>query len=399
MRISTSMMYDLSNAGMSDQQSGLYRVQQQMTTGRRLLTAADDPAAASTALRISQGLALTGQQQASQQAANNTLAQAESALGSAGDVLQSASSLFISAQNGTMSATDRAAVATQLDGLLQQMIGLANTRDGAGGYLFAGYTETQQPFVNGTGGVSYTGSDGVRKLEVGPGRQLEVTANGADTFMRIKTGNGVFATAAGASNTGTGVVDTGNVANPAALDGHTYQLAFNVSGGATTYDVIDVSAGTTVSSGNAFTSGAAITVAGMQFTVNGKPASGDTFTSSPSANQSVFKALSDGIAALRSNAPDSVRTSQVNGVLANIYRAQDNISLQRAKLGTNMSELSTLTSVSSAANVSQKTRLSDLTDLDYASAATELSARQTALTAAQQTFAKLSKLSLFNYLP
>jgi flagellar hook-associated protein 3 FlgL len=398
MRISTSMMYDLSNAGMADQQSGLYRVQQQMTTGRKLLTAADDPAAASTALRISQGLALTGQQQASQQAAGNTLAQAESALGSAGDVLQSASSLFISAQNGTMSATDRAAVATQLEGLLQQMIGLANTRDGAGGYLFAGYTETQQPFVAGSGGVNYTGSDGTRKLEVGPGRQLEVTANGADTFMRIKTGNGVFATAAGTSNTGTGVIDTGNVANPSALDGHTYQLSFSVSGGNTTYDVLDVTAGTTVSTGNAFTSGAAITVAGMQFTVNGKPASGDTFTSSPSANQSVFKALSDGIAALRSNATDSVRTSQVNGVLANIYRAQDNISLQRAKLGTNMSELSTLTSVSSAANVSQKTRLSDLTDLDYAAAATELSARQTALSAAQQTFSKLSKLSLFNYI-
>jgi flagellar hook-associated protein 3 FlgL len=398
MRISTSMMYDLSTAGMSDQQSGLYRTQQQMTTGRRLLTASDDPAAASTALRISQGISLTAQQTGNQQAANNSLAQSESALGSVGDLLQSASSLLISTQNSTFTPTDRAAVAVQLDGLLAQLTGLANSRDGGGGYLFAGYSETQQPFVQGAGGVSYAGDDGVRKLEVGPGRQLEVTANGADTFMRIKTGNGVFATDATSTNTGTGIIDTGKVANPAALDGHAYQLSFSVSAGVTTYDVLDTTAGTTVSTGNAFTPGAAVTVAGMQFTVSGNPANGDSFTSSPSANQSVFKSLADGIAALRSGAPDAVRTSQINGALANIYRAQDNVSLQRAKLGTNMSELTTLTTVSSAADASQKTRLSDLVDLDYAAAATELSSRQTALTAAQQTFSKLSKLSLFNYL-
>jgi flagellar hook-associated protein 3 FlgL len=398
MRISTSMMYDLSSAGMADQQSGLYRVQQQMTTGRRLLTAADDPAAASTALRVSQGLALTAQQQDAQKAANNTLAQAESALGSAGDLLQSAGSLLISAQNGTMSATDRVSVATQLDGLLQQMIGLANSRDGAGSYLFAGYNETQQPFTSGGGGVTYGGSDGVRRLQVGPGRQIEVTANGADAFMRIKTGNGVFSTAAGGANTGSGMIDTGRVANPSLLDGHNYQLAFSVSGGVTTYDVIDATAGSTVSTGNAFTPGAAINIAGMQFNINGSPASGDTFTASPSVNQSIFKTLADGIAALKSSASDSVRTSTVNAVLSNIYQAQDSLNLQRAKLGTNMSELATLTSVSSAAQTSQKVRLSDLTDLDYAAAATELSARQTALSAAQQTFSKLSKLSLFNYL-
>ena len=398
MRISTSMMYDLSTAGMADQQSALYKTQQQMTTGRRLLSASDDPAAASSALRVSQGLAVTAQQTDNQQAANNTLAQSESALGSAGDLLQSASSLLISTQNATFSSADRAAVALQLDGLLQQLVGLANSRDGAGGYLFAGYSETNQPFVSGPGGVSYQGDDGLRQLEVGPGRKLEVSANGADTFMRIKTGNGVFATSATTTNTGTGIVDTGSVVNPSALDGHTYQLAFNVSAGVTTYDLLDATAGTTVSTGNAYTPGAAVTVAGMQFTVSGQPATGDTFTSQASTNQSVFKALADGVAALKSTNTDAVRTSQVNAVLANVYRAQDNVSLARASLGTNMSELTTLTGVSSASTASQKIRLSDLQDLDYAATATEMSARTTALTAAQETFAKLSKLSLFNYL-
>ena len=399
MRISTSMMYELSTAGMADQQSAMYKTQQQMATGRRMVTASDDPAAASSALRVSQGLSLTAQQQANQQAANSTLAQAESAIGSAGDLLQSASSLLISTQNASFSNTDRAAAALQLDGLLQQMVTLSNSRDGAGGYLFAGYSDTTQPFVQGAGGVNYQGDDGVRGLEVGPGRKLDVSANGADAFMRIKTGNGVFSTSAGTSNTGNGVVDTGSVANPAALDGHTYKLAFNVSGSSTTYDLLDVTAGTTVSSGNAFTPGAAMTVAGMQFTVSGNPANGDTFSTQPSANQSIFKTLADGVAALKSTGSSALRTSQVNGVLANIYQAQDHLNLARAGLGANMTELTTLTGVSSAAVVAQKTRLGDLQDLDYAAAATSLAAQQTALTAGQQTFAKLSKLSLFNYLP
>jgi flagellar hook-associated protein 3 FlgL len=216
--------------------------------------------------------------------------------------------------------------------------------------------------------------------------------------MRIKTGNGVFATSAGAANTGTGVIDSGSVVNPSALDGHAYQLKFSGSGASTTYDLLDTTAGTTVSTGNAFTPGAAVTVAGMQFTISGNPAAGDTFTTQPSTNQSVFAALSAGIAALKSNAPDSVRASQINGVLANVYAAQDHISQARSALGSNMNQVSSLGDVASAAVVSQKTQLSNLTDLDYASAATDLASEQTALTAAQQTFAKISKLSLFNYL-
>ena len=393
------MMYDLSSAGMNEQQSAMYKTQQQMSTQRRMLSAADDPAAASTALRISQGLAVTTQQQASQQAATNTLSQSESALGSVGDVLQSASSLLISTQNATFSASDRAAAATQLDSMLQTLTGLANSRDGAGGYLFAGYSDGTLPFTEGAGGVSYAGDDGVRKLDIGSGRKVAISANGADTFMRIKTGNGVFATAAGTSNTGTAVIDSGSVVNPAALDGHAYQLQFSGSGASTTYDLLDTTAGTTVSTGNPFTAGSAVTVAGMQFTISGNPAAGDTFTTQPSTNQSVFAALSAGIAALKSGAPDSVRASQINGVLANVYAAQDHISQARSALGSNMNQVTSLGDVASAAAVSQKTQLSNLTDLDYASAATELASEQTALTAAQQTFAKISKLSLFNYLP
>ena len=398
MRISTSMIYESGTAGMLDQQSALYKTQQQMSSNRRILTAADDPAGASAALRVSQGLALTAQQQANQQAATSTLQQSESTLGSVGDLLQSATTLLMSTQNATFGAGERNAVASQLEGMLHQLIGLANSRDGAGGYLFAGYSETAQPFAAGAGGVAYSGDDGVRQLDVAAGRQLAVSVSGSDAFMRIKTGNGVFTSTANGANTGTGIIDSGSVANPAALDGHAYRLAFTVSAGVTTYDVLDVTAGSTVSTGNAFTSGNAITVAGMQLNVTGAPANGDRFDARPSANQSVFQSLADGIAALRSTASTGTRYSQVNTAVANLYQAQDAIGLARSSLGSNLSELAVLGSAASAANVSQQTRLSGIVDLDYTAAATQLASQQVSLQAAQQTFSKVSQLSLFNFL-
>ncbi|HEX4328764.1 MAG TPA: flagellar hook-associated protein FlgL [Burkholderiales bacterium] len=398
MRISTSMIYDLGSASMADQQSALFKTQEQMSSSRRMLSPADDPAAASTALKVSQGLAVTQQQQANQQAANSTLSQAESVMGSTSDLLQSATQLLLSAQNGTMSQSDRDAVVTQLQGMQQQLLALANSRDGAGGYLFAGYNENTQPFVQNGSSVAYNGDDGVRTLEVAPGRSMDVSSGGADTFMRVKNGNGVFATAAGAGNTGGGVIDSGSVTDPSALTGHAYQLNFSVSGGVTTYDVLDTTAGTTVSSGNAFTAGSAITVDGQQFTVGGQPGNGDNFTVSPSSNESMFQMLADGIAALKSGASPAVRTSAVNSAVANMYQAQNQISLARAALGSNMAEITTLTSISASASTTQQTRLGDLTSLDYNAATTQLTEQTTALQAAQQTFGKISKMSLFSYL-
>lgn len=399
MRISTSMIYDLGTSSMDEMQSAVFKTQQQMSSNRRILSPSDDPAAASTALKVSQGIAVTKQQQDNQSAATNTLSQAESALGSTSDLLQSATQSLLSGQNATMSQGDRNALVAQLQGLQQQLLTLANSRDGAGGYLFAGYSENNVPFANSGGGVAYNGDEGVRSLEVAPGRNMNVSAGGADTFMRIKNGNGVFVTGAASTNTGGGTIDSGSVVNPAALTGHAYQINFNTSGGNTTYDVVDTTAGTTLSTGNAFTPGSAITIAGQQFTISNTPNSGDSFTVSPSSNQSVFQMLADGIAALSNpNLSASVRTSQINTAIANLYQAQDKISLARAGLGSNMNELTTLGAISASSGTAQKTRLGELTDLDYAAATSQLSEQQTALQAAQQTFGKVTKNNLFSYL-
>jgi len=398
MRISTSMMYDMGVGALTAQQGELLRTQQQMASQRRLLSAADDPAAAATALRVSQSLARNQQIEANQAAAANRLAIGESALSSVGDVLQSVQERLLQAQNGTLSSTERSMIAADVDNMLGQLLALANSKDGTGAYLFAGFAETTTPFVAGAGGVAYQGDDGARTLEVASGRNLAVSASGSDVFMRVKTGNGVFSTAANPANTGAGRIDSGSVANPSALTGHAYELTFNVGGGGTTYDVFDVTAGASVSSGNPFTAGQSISVAGMQFGITGGPANGDRFTAASSTNQSVFKAIADASAALRSGANDALRQTQVNAMLASLDQSMNRALTVRAEFGSRLNEISAHQNVSGAVVLEHQRRLSELQDVDYTEAATRLMRQETATQAAQQSFARVAQLSLFNYL-
>ena len=399
MRLSSSTIFNQGAASISAQQSDLFKTQRQMASGLRMAAPADDPVAASAVLRTGQALAFTAQHAANQGSAMATLVQAESATGAIGDVLQDARQLLLSSVNGAYADSDRRAIATELAGRLAQLAGMANTRDGAGAYLFAGFNDTAPPFALTATGAIYSGDDGIRELQVGAQRRIAVSANGADMLMRIPSGNGVFAVSAAPANTGEGVIDPGRVTNPAALTGHQYQLVFS---SAVAYDVLDITAGTTVSSGNVYSSGTAITVAGMQTALAGQPAAGDRFNLDPSVHQSVFATLSSAIAALNAPAPTGAGraaiANQVSRAVTGLDRAFDQVLTTRTSLGTRLSEIDILKTVTSAAYNDQQRRLSELQDLDYAKATTDFSRQKTTLEANQQTFAQLSKLSLFDFL-
>jgi flagellar hook-associated protein 3 FlgL len=72
--------------------------------------------------------------------------------------------------------------------------------------------------------------------------------------------------------------------------------------------------------------------------------------------------------------------------------------LARAGVGTDMKVVEQQTSVAEDTTLSLKTTLSNIEDLDYASAITQMHKQMLALEAAQSSFAKISQLSLFNYI-
>ncbi|QOJ23209.1 MAG: flagellar hook-associated protein FlgL [Gammaproteobacteria bacterium] len=402
MRISTNTIYETGTSLMLQQQEKLINTQQQLSTGRRILTPSDDPISAAQVLNISQSESLNKQYSVNRSSAGSSLQLEENVLKQVTEIMQDVHSSAVYAGNATLTDSDRKTLATELRSKLESLVGLANTTDEKGQFLFSGFQANTKPFAQTGLTVQYVGDQGQRLNQVGPARQLAVSDSGTDVFERIKNGNGVFATAANSTNTGTGVIDGGSVITPSSLTGDSYEIRFTVSVGATTYDIVDTTTGSTISSANPYVSNNTISFDGMQMNIKGDPANGDKFTVSPSTNQSIFKTMGDLITALETPAsgqPGGTKlANNLKTTLQNINNSLEHVLSKQASIGARLQEIDTLESVGSDQNIQFEQMLSQLQDVDFAQATSDLQRQQLYLQAAQQSYTKISGLSLFNYI-
>ena len=279
MRITTNMMYEMGVSRIADQQAILNKTQQQVSTGRRILTPADDPSGAASALQVSQADGLLAQHVENRNLARNGLGIEDGVLQGISDLMQQVKTSIVAAGNGTLGNAERGFIASELRGQLDQLIGLANSTDGNGNYLFSGFQSHTVPFARSGATVSYAGDSGLRALQVSGERQMAVGDSGQDLFLSVPEGNGRFVAAAAPGNTGTGKISSGIVVDPAVITGDDYQITFSVVGTTTTYSVTNVTTGTLMSSGNPYTDGSAIVVDGSSVPtiVAATPASPATF--------------------------------------------------------------------------------------------------------------------------
>lgn len=403
MRISTNTFFESGTSRLSELQARLMQSQQQISTGRRILTPADDPIAAARAYDVTQARSVNEQFATNRKYVKDSLSLEEGALQGVTTLIQDAKTLLVSAGNATLSDTERKFLATELNERFNELLSLANTTDGQGGYIFAGFQNDAQPFTKSAAGASYNGDQGTRLLQASPSRQLAFGDNGNAVFEQGKNGNGRFAIGAASSNTGSGVFSPG-VAGAAYDPTKTYSVQFSVTAAGTTYDVIDTTTlpGTVVSPANTYASGQAISFNGIQFEVKGDPAHNDSFTVTPSVDQSVFTTLKKLIDTLNGSGSGAAGQAALHNQLTighqNLDSALNNILTVRAEVGTRLKEIDSLDSSGEDTGLQYAQTLSELQDLDYAKAISSLVQQQTTLQAAQQSFVKISGLSLFNFL-
>lgn len=192
MRISTNMIYQTGIARIGDLTAAQARLQEQITTGRKMLTPADDPVGATKALALRQAASVNAQYAENRQAAMYSLGVEEAALNGVTDLLLAVKSTIVSAGNASYSDTERGFLATDLRAALEQLLNLANTRDGTGNYIFSGYQSQAPAFVESAGGVSYQGDMNQQQLQVSASRRMNVADNGAGIFQAA--GNDLFQT-------------------------------------------------------------------------------------------------------------------------------------------------------------------------------------------------------------
>jgi flagellar hook-associated protein 3 FlgL len=380
MRISTAGFHQATIDAINARYSELVTTQNQLSSGKRVQSPADDPAAAVHIQDLQKALSESQQFEKNATMATNRLSYEEQSMADATTLLQRVRELAVQANSGTLSQTDREAIATELDQRAQELMDIANRRDANGDYLFSGFAAQTQPFSRNGANVTYAGDQGARALQVGPSQRIPDSHSGYDVFMNIPGGNGKFITAAGAANTGSGSIDAGSVSNPTAWAPDTYTITFT---SATDWQVTD-STNTVVTTGT-FSPGSTVTFGGATVTVNGQPAVGDTFTLTPSTSVDMFKTIDDLRAAIR--APTDTPTQTL-----------DHVSSVRAQIGARLNAVDTAQSAQQDLQVDLQTSLSQLQDLDYASAISQLSLQQAGLQAAQAAYTRISQLSLFDYL-
>lgn len=186
MRVSTQMIQRLAVNGMLDRQSDLSRTQQQLSSGKRIMTPSEDPAGTTQVLALKQQLAQNEQYGSNIGRLKSRLETEESVLVATSDALQRIRELAAQGLNTTYNQQNRTAIAAEVWQLLDEVFDSANTKDGSGEYLFSGYQSETQPFVDaGAGNYTYQGDQHQRRLQISSTREIESSDTGSEIFENL----------------------------------------------------------------------------------------------------------------------------------------------------------------------------------------------------------------------
>lgn len=401
MRVSTSYIFDQNLTAMLNQQSDLAKTQLQVSTGKRILSPSDDPAGSVQILNLQREFSITQQYLANADKAENKLAIEEGTLQSATDILQRVRVLGVQGLNATNTQNDRAAIAAEMKQLNEQLLALSNTRDSNGDYLFAGFSSNIRPYTTFNG--AYQGDEGQRNIKVGQGVLVETNDPGNAVFEAKHVATTTTKTVLGVGSTSDIAIASGSAAKELAAP-----LVFTFNGAIAPSGGYDVSDGTTsvsipysvADSGlNVDLSTLDPALPKMTVTLTGAPSATDSFTiDTTTTTQSMFKTIDQFTKALEADQVSANNGPNNGDFLTNISASISTVVDTQAKVGSRLNSIDQQRQINGGISFNMEKTLSEIQDLDYAEAISRLSLQMTGLQAAQQSFAKVQGLSLFNYL-
>ncbi|AOB33603.1 hypothetical protein AKI39_10575 [Bordetella sp. H567] len=410
MRLSTSTIYQSGLNGILKNESDVNYLQQQLSSGRSVVTPSDNPLAAGQAITAYQNLNMTEAYASNRVAANRSLGNESNALSSVVSTLTNVLTRVVQAGNGTLADADRNTLATVLGQSRDALFALANTTDGNGQYLFSGTAGDAAAYVQDptTGAVSYNGNTGQRQVQVEQARQMNVADIGTDIFNRATPGAVGYVASAATWNAGTATFSTPAVA-PGGGAGLNYQVDFQKDPATNqlTYTITtsDPSTGMgTTSTPVAYKAGDSIDAGnGVTMKVDGDPQVGDTFyvKTAQSADVDMFATLDSLVAALKS---PSQNDAQGQAALLNLLSTAgktlsinlDNVSTVQASVGARQNELDALDTTGAQRKLTDGKTLTDLTQIDYYDVISKMSMRQLSLQASMSAFSAVKGTSLFS---
>lgn len=162
----------------------LVRLQNQISTGKRLQLPSDDAASAFRAINLQRLLDRKGQIRNNLEASNLYLGSADERLKNVSDDLIKLRSEVVGVAGNVSSDSAREGVVQTVNGLLQLLVDAGNANM-SGRYLFAGSRSQSQPYAYEGAFVEYNGNEGVLRSFVDIERLFETNLNGTDVFGGI----------------------------------------------------------------------------------------------------------------------------------------------------------------------------------------------------------------------
>ncbi|HQY75503.1 MAG TPA: flagellar hook-associated protein FlgL, partial [Rhodoferax sp.] len=408
-RLSTANSYDNALRNLQTRQTALANLQENLTSGKRVVVASDDPTGAAQAERSLTRMSRIAADQRALEAQRNSITQAEGTLGDITDALQNFRELMVSAGNGSHTPAERKTIALQLTGLREQILSYSNRKDTNGLPLFGALASGPVPIQGPQSTDPDYSFDGLPGQRVSNEVAIPFTLDGDSAFMHQTARDGVYNVTLSTIPTGR-TLQTSNVVvnNNALVNGASYSIAITgvdtttVPGTTTvTYSVTEnpsVSgpiAPQTASYPSAQPGTIAVTaMPGLTLSMTGTPAAGDTITVDPSP--SIFSVMDDAIRDLGGAANANAATQAVSQALHNIDIGMERISAVRGQAGDLLNRADRITDNQSKRSVQLEADRSRAEDLDMIKGVADFQNQQTGYQAALQSYAQVQKLSLFN---
>ncbi len=404
MRLSTTWIQQAGVNAITQQQSKLSKTQLQLATGRKYLTPADDPIAAARTLNLQEEIRKHQKYQDNITTATNRLALEETTLAAVTEIVQRVRELAVQANNqATLRSEDKLYLAQEVRQALGELLGLANTKNGDGEYLFAGSYAHTQPYptelTTPPGYYAYQGSATERLLQIGPTRRIADGDSGARVFEAIETASVQPSEIIDGTPSS---VEIQKIPVTALAAGSEYKLSFGnlvltagpLDSDPTLTELVSAlqadpnyaSAPFTLAEGTGPDTGKLI----LTWTTPGEITGKATLTK----QDNLFSLVDQFAQALEGKLPEAA----LENSLFALDHTLERLSTVRADIGARLNAIEQQKQVNEQFVLEMQSTLSTVQDLDYADAIGRFNLEQVALQAAQQAFVKVQGLTLFNFL-
>ena len=410
-RLGTANMYDNALRNLGTRQTNLSNLQENLTSGKRVVRPSDDPVSAAQAERAINRLARIQTEQRALETQRNAIAQAESALGDAVDLVQNFRELVVNAGSAALTPNDRNTIANQLQGLREQLLEVANRKDTNGVPLLSALGSALAPFLGPLSTSPDYSFEGLPGQTASSGVSIPNTLDGEAAFMFDPQRDGVY-TAGVSAIPSSRFLNTTAVTpvDPSLVTGDNYTITFSAVGpGATpgtttaTYTLTNTTTGAVSPAVVVpdYPTDKPVTIAitsipGLSFDIKGNPATGDTITLQPSP--SMFSTLDNAIRDIRS-APDSNAAAQAVGqALGNMDIGLERLHNMRGYAGELLNRADRITGDQEKRSIQLEGDRSRAEDLDMIQGISDFQNQQVGYEAALKSYAQVQKLSLFNFI-